>query len=95
MQSIYRQIDQLPYPLDKILQVARSLLEKGATGACTSERIAAAFVLERMEYLPYGWGVIEAWERLDIEWQLYVRHLRQECRHLVEALEAGAASREG
>ncbi|WP_308363650.1 MULTISPECIES: hypothetical protein [unclassified Microbulbifer] len=95
MESIYRQIDQLPYPLNKILQVARGLLEKGTTGASTSERIAAAFVLERMEYLPHGWGAIEAWERLDIEWQLYVRHLWQEYRDLIEALEAGGVGREG
>ncbi|WP_158681703.1 hypothetical protein [Microbulbifer pacificus] len=43
-----------------------------------------------MEYLPQGWGVIEAWERLDIEWQHYVKHLRQDCRHLIEAIEEAA-----
>lgn len=95
MQAVYRQIDQLPYPLNRILQAARGLLEKGIGGASTSERIAAAFVLERMEYLPHGWGAIEAWERLDIEWRFYVRHLRQECRHLIEGLESSVASREG
>lgn len=92
MQPIDRQIDQLPYPLDRVLEVARSLLEKSAVRASTRERIAAAFVLERMEYLPSGWGAIEAWERLDIEWQFYVKHLRQDCRYLVEALEAGVVS---
>jgi len=95
MRPIDRQINQLPYPLDRILHAARGLLEKGSGGDSTSERVAAAFVLERMEYLPSGWGVIEAWERLDIEWQFYVKHLRKDCRHLIEALETGAASREG
>lgn len=89
-QTITQQINQLPYPLDKILNTANSLLRTGSTGASTGEQIAAAFVLERIEYLPQGWGVIEAWERLDPEWQYYVKHLRQEYRHLIEALEEAA-----
>lgn len=95
MPSIYRQIEQMPYPLNKILQAARSLLKKGAGGACTRERIAAAFVLERMECLPCGYGVVQAWEHLDIEWQFYVRHLLQEYRPLIEVLEASAENGEG
>lgn len=87
---IQDEINQLPYPLDKILNTANSLRQTGTTGASTGELIAAAFALERMEYLPQGWGVIEAWERLDIAWQHYVKHLRQDCRHLIEAIEEAA-----
>lgn len=94
MQSICRQIDQLPHPLNRILQVARSLLENRAFNASTSEWIAAAFVLERLDYLPQGVGVMEAWEHLDIEWQFYARHLRQEYRQVIESLEESAADRE-
>ncbi|MFS1522785.1 hypothetical protein ACL7TT_01520 [Microbulbifer sp. 2304DJ12-6] len=89
-QQIQEQINQLPYPLDKILNTANDLLTTGSSGASTSEQIAAAFVLERMEHLPQGWGVIEAWERLELEWQLYVKHLRQEYRHLIKAIEEEA-----
>ncbi|WHI49208.1 hypothetical protein P3339_11975 [Microbulbifer sp. MLAF003] len=88
--EIQEQINQLSYPLDKILNTANNLLKTGTTGASTSEQIAAAFVLERMEYLPQGWSVIEAWERLDTEWQYYVKLLQQECRHLIEAIEEAA-----
>ncbi|WKD49492.1 hypothetical protein [Microbulbifer spongiae] len=91
MQSIARQIEQLPYPLDKILLVAQDLLCAGVTGPPTNEQIAAAFVLARVELLPPGCDVVEAWEHLDIEWRLYVRHLWQDYRHLIEALEVGAA----
>lgn len=77
-------IDQLPYPLDKILNTANSLLRTGTTGASTGEQIAAAFVLERIDFLPHGWGVIEAWERLDGEWQYYVKHVRADYLHLIE-----------
>ncbi|WP_250459468.1 hypothetical protein [Microbulbifer litoralis] len=94
MQSTHQQIDQLPHPLNRILQVAHSLLEKGAGDESNRERIAAAFVLERMEYIPRGRGVIEAWESLDIEWQLYVRHLWEECGHLIKALKVDVAGRE-
>lgn len=95
MQSTHQQIDQLPHPLNRILQVARSLLENRAFNASTNEWIAAAFVLERLDYLPQGLGVMEAWERLDIEWQFYARHLRQEYRQVIESLEEDVAGREG
>ncbi|WP_299945296.1 hypothetical protein [uncultured Microbulbifer sp.] len=89
-QKLQDQINQLPHPLDKILNTAYSLLCTETNGASTSEQIAAAFVLERMEYLPQDWDVIEAWERLNIERQLYVKHLRQEYWHLIEAIEEAA-----
>lgn len=67
----------VPYPLDKIINVANELATEGKTGASTSEQIAAAFALDRMELLPPGYSVIEAWERLD-SWQKHVIEIRAE-----------------
>lgn len=41
----------VPYPIEKIINVANELATNGLTGASTSEVIAAAFVLDRMEYI--------------------------------------------
>lgn len=94
MKPVYRQIDQMPHPLNRILQIARSLLEEDAGEGSTRDRIAAAFVVERMDCLPYSLGVLEAWEYLGVEWQFYVRHLQQDYRCLVEALVSESADRE-
>ncbi|MCW8125109.1 hypothetical protein [Microbulbifer halophilus] len=86
----------LPYPLDKILKNAHSLLRRGALGSgATRVQVAAAFVVERLDLLPRDRGVVEAWESLGVEWQFYVKHLRQDHRALIEALETSAAAREG
>ena len=61
----------VPYPINKIIQVANELASTGLTGASTSELIAAAFVLDKMEYLPKGYSVIEAWELL-CDWQPFI-----------------------
>lgn len=52
--------------------------------ASTGERIAAAFVLNRMDYLPANYrDVVEAWERLD-DWQRYVQDVKARYMHLIE-----------
>ncbi len=61
-----------PYPIDKIINVANELTSGNTTSASTSEQIAAAFVLNRVEFLPPGYNVIDAWERLG-EWQSIVK----------------------
>ena len=73
----------MQWEIQKIINVSNELLRRGRTGASTGEQIAAAFVLDRMEYLPEGYSVIEAWERLD-DWQPYVKRIRYEYMHLIE-----------
>lgn len=65
----------VPSHIEKIINVANELACNGRTGASTSEVIAAAFVLDRMEYLPNGYSVIEAWERLG-DWQTLVVNIK-------------------
>ena len=56
----------------------------GSTAASTGELIAAAFVLNRQDYLPdYYSDMIEAWDRLGEEWQAYVRIIKQDCMHQI------------
>ena len=68
----------VPYPLDKIINVANDLSSTGITGASTGELIAAAFVLDRMEFIPHGYSVIEAWERLGDDWQVHVKTIKSQ-----------------
>lgn len=80
-------MEQLPWQIEKILEVANGLQRTGRSGASTGERIAAAFVLNRMEFLPANYrDVVEAWERLD-DWQRYVNIIKRDYMHLIE--EAG------
>ena len=65
----------------KIIDVMNELASQGYTGASTGEQIAAAFVLNRMEFLPSGYSVIEAWDYLGPKWQGHVRLIRQEYLH--------------
>jgi hypothetical protein len=65
----------VPGHIEKIINVANELANDGCTGASTTEQIAAAFVLDRMEFLPNGYSVIEAWERLD-DWQALVKLIK-------------------
>jgi hypothetical protein len=68
--------------------VANSLQITGSTGASTGERIAAAFVLNRMEYLPDSYrDAVEAWDRLDDEWQAYVRLIKRDYMYLIKQAE--------
>ncbi|MEJ2416550.1 MAG: hypothetical protein P8Y45_06390 [Exilibacterium sp.] len=63
----------VPWEIEKIIEVANCLASTGSSGGSTGEVLAAAFVLDRMEFLPNGYTVIEAWERLDEDWQRYVK----------------------
>ena len=75
----------LPWQIEKIIEVANCLQATGSTAASTGERIAAAFVLNRMDYLPGMYSdVVDAWDRLDDEWQDYVRLIKQDYMHLIE-----------
>jgi len=79
-------LNKLPWEMEKIIEVANCLQATGCTGASTGERIAAAFVLNRMDYLPDMYSdIIDAWDRLDSQWQHYVRLIKQDYRHLIEA----------
>ncbi len=72
------------YQLQHIINIANELNQTGTTAASTGERIAAAFVLNRMDYLPDSYSdVIEAWDRLDDQWQAYVRIIKQNYSHLI------------
>jgi hypothetical protein len=75
----------LPWELEKIIEVANCLNATGRTGASTSERIAAAFVLNKPEYLPAHYtDLVEAWDRLDSEWQGHVRRIKRDYLYLIE-----------
>jgi hypothetical protein len=79
-------MNNLPWPIDKIIEVANCLQRTGSTGASTGERIAAAFVLNKQEYLPSSYrDLVEAWDRLGHEWQQYVRLIKLDYMHLIEA----------
>lgn len=68
----------VPWEIEKIINVTNELASNGSSGASTGERIAAAFVLNRMEFLPASYtDVLEAWDRLDDDWQGYVRQIKE------------------
>ncbi len=70
--------------LQKIIDVSNELNKTGTTAASTGEQIAAAFVLNRMDYLPDGYSdIIEAWDYLGEQWQNYVRTIKQDYSHLL------------
>lgn len=69
-----------PWQIEKIIEVANCLATNGSSAGSTGEVIAAAFVLDRMEFLPAGYSVIEAWDRLD-DWQQYVRIIKRDYQH--------------
>ena len=75
----------MQWEIDKIIEVAIALNETGNSACSTGERIAAAFVLNRLEYLPdYYSDAVEAWDRLGAQWQDYVRLIKREYMHLIE-----------
>jgi len=75
----------MQYEIDKIIEVARELKNTGSCPASTGERIAAAFVLNQMEYLPVAYqDVVEAWERLGPQWQSYVKLIKDCHMDLIE-----------
>jgi len=78
---------QLPWEMEKIIEVANQLQRTGGSPASTGERIAAAFVLNRQDFLPdYYSDMVEAWDRLGHDWQVYVRLIKRDYLHrIVEA----------
>jgi len=75
-----------PWEIEKIIEVANELKRTGGTPASTGERIAAAFVLNRQDYLPDMYcDMVEAWDRLDADWQEYVRLIKRDYMDLVKA----------
>lgn len=75
----------LPWEIKKIIEVANCLEATGSSGASTGERIAAAFVLNNPVYLPAMYDdLVEVWDRLDEQWQQYVRIIKQNYMHLIE-----------
>jgi hypothetical protein len=78
--------NRLPWEIETIINVAVCLKATGRTGASTGERIAAAFVLNRPDYLPAMYAdMVEAWDRLDEQWQEHVRLIKRDYMHLIEA----------
>ena len=70
--------------MQRIIEVANVLAGGHPSGASTGERIAAAFVLNRMEFLPASYeDVLEAWSRLDLLWQNYVWAIKEHHMDLV------------
>ncbi len=75
---------KVPWQIEKIIAVANQLQRTGSTGGSTGECIAAAFVLNRQEYLPNSYlDIVDAWDRID-DWQHYVRLVKFEYMHLIE-----------
>ena len=79
-------MNTVPWQIEKIIEVANVLQATGTTPASTAERIAAAFILNRQDYLPDGYAdMVEAWDRLDHQWQGYVRFIKRDYMHRIEA----------
>ncbi|MCP5014122.1 MAG: hypothetical protein GY938_02420 [Ketobacter sp.] len=75
----------MQWQIKKIIAVANQLNQTGATAASTGEQIAAAFVLNRADYLPDSYrDIIEAWDRLGDQWQAYVRIVKRDHMHLIK-----------
>jgi hypothetical protein len=78
-------MNNLPWQIEKIIAVANQLQRTGHTAASAGECIAAAFVLNHMEYLPGDYtDIIEAWDLLGHHWQASVRQIKRDYMHLVE-----------
>jgi hypothetical protein len=75
----------MPWQIETIINVANSLQQTGRSGGSTGEVIAAAFVLNRPDYLPAAYrDMVDAWGRLDPCWQHYVRLIKRDYMHLIE-----------
>ncbi|MEM9101661.1 MAG: hypothetical protein AAGB12_05005 [Pseudomonadota bacterium] len=67
----------------KITRAANQLQEKNSTDVPIKERIAACFVLNRMDLLPRGHeDVVDSWLLLG-EWQLDVRIIKMNYMHKI------------
>ncbi len=73
------------WEIKKIINVANELQRCGSTAASMGEVIAAAFVLNKPEYLPEMYSdMIEAWDRLGEEWQQHVITVKENYMHLID-----------
>lgn len=80
-------MNNLPWEIEKIIEVANTLNATGRSGASTGERIAAAFVLNRPDYLPNSYAdMVEAWDRLGEEWQQHVRRIKRDYLYLIDGM---------
>ncbi len=76
----------MQWQIKKIIAVANQLNRTGSTAASTGEQIAAAFVLNRADYLPDSYrDMIAAWDRLGDAWQGYVRIIKRDYMHLIDS----------
>ena len=67
----------MPWQIEKLIEVAKQLKHTGQTQASTGEQIAAAFILNQMNYLPeIEQDIIQAWDQLGSQWQGYVRTVK-------------------
>ena len=65
--------------IQRIIDVCCELLADEETAASSGEQIAAAFVLNRMDFLPKDhYNIYEAWEWIGPVWQGYVKEIRKE-----------------
>ena len=79
-------MDRLPWPLSKIIDTAIELQASGRTGASTGEQVAAAFVLNRQDYLPdTERDLVQAWDSLGHTWQAHVRCIKRDYLHLIDS----------
>ena len=75
----------MQWQIETIINVANSLQKTGRSGGSTGEVIAAAFVLNRQDYLPASYqDMVDAWERLDPCWRRYVKLIKRDYMHLIE-----------
>ena len=78
-------MEPLPWTLQKIIDTAIELQASGRTGASTGEQIAAAFVLNRQDYLPNTErDLVQAWDSLGHTWQAHVRRIKRSYLHLLD-----------
>lgn len=66
------------WEIEKIIEIANCLQRTGSSPGSMGEVIAAAFVLNKPEYLPEMYqDMVEAWDRLGTEWQQHVRAIKK------------------
>lgn len=76
---------QVKWEIQTIINTAIALKRTGHSAASTGEQIAAAFVLNRQDLLPGNYDdMVEAWDRLEPQWQKYVRFIKREYMHLID-----------
>ena len=75
----------MKWEIETIINTAIALKRSGRSAASTGERIAAAFVLNDMSLLPPMYSnVVEAWNRLEPEWQRYVQTIQRHHMNRIE-----------